>query len=338
MGPAWLLGSGFQLPLGLKKNQWQRLFEIARPGVQLRKADYELSEKATQNHTEQDGQYSVGRFRSLDSAPVDQGPIVGLRRHPGQNGGRSGVEYSGLEIGRNYIDQWIPGVCEAWGLAEIYDRDSRSTPAYVLGKVTNRIIATYSGTLGNTAVQGSIGWSSAVIDRKTAVSIEVILDIMDKLLVMFIYRTQNRSAYDSIYGHILSPKWDPLHHPDEQPSRIRRGLCAMLNIRIKMLELIVQLIKDGVQQFTVSTIEPAVCVQLTLTELLRSVETDSQQVIRNWRQWILFFKRIKSLFSCMENFWKWKERKKNRFSYFGRQFKLPWLLTSNPWSGDWDLR
>ena len=104
---AWLVGSGFLVPVGLKKPAWQGLFQIARPGVQLRNADYGISEKATQNHI-QDSQYWQGRFRSLDAGPVEHGPIVGLRRQPGQNGGRSGVEYSSLGVGIHYMDSFIP--------------------------------------------------------------------------------------------------------------------------------------------------------------------------------------------------------------------------------------
>ena len=101
--PAWLIGSGFPLPLCLKKPQWRLLFDIGRPGVRIQSSDYAVSERATQNHMEVDKQYWISRFRSLDAAPVAYGPVVGLGRHPGQNGGRYGIEYSGLGIGLHYV-------------------------------------------------------------------------------------------------------------------------------------------------------------------------------------------------------------------------------------------
>jgi hypothetical protein len=40
---AWLVGSGFPVPLDLKKSGWQALFEVARPGVRLMSSDHGIS-------------------------------------------------------------------------------------------------------------------------------------------------------------------------------------------------------------------------------------------------------------------------------------------------------
>ncbi len=126
--PAWSLGPGFPIPVQLKKHGWKGLLSIAQPGVRLCNEDHELSEKATQNHI-QDEQYWTGQFRSQDAGPVMLGPTIGLRRHSGQNAGRSGIEYSGLGIGLRYIDPLMPMVCTCWGLVDVHNRSSRSTLA-----------------------------------------------------------------------------------------------------------------------------------------------------------------------------------------------------------------
>ena len=147
VSPAWLVGSGFPLPWELRKSQWKFLFQIGRPTIQLCQADYELSERATQNHTRQgvwtskgEKYYWTGLFRSLDAAPVVPGPILGLRRHAGQNGGRSGIEYSNLGMCWYYVGQTLPSVCHVWGLAKEYDARNRLTPAYLIARVVNMMI------------------------------------------------------------------------------------------------------------------------------------------------------------------------------------------------------
>ena len=58
--------------------------------------------------------------------------MIGLLRQSGQNGGRSGIQYSGLGIAMNYVNTWVPIVCERWDVSDIHDVDSLRYPALSL--------------------------------------------------------------------------------------------------------------------------------------------------------------------------------------------------------------
>lgn len=214
------------------KPGWNRILRIARPGVRLESDDHETSEKATQNHFQVDN-YSIGLYRSLDAGPVAFGPILGLRRDPGQNGGRSGIE-----IGLYYVNHFIPRMCDLWNLTSIHHQASRSTPAYIMGQVVSKmweVINLQSTELSRNSVHSRV-------DKNIVVSIDIILDLLDKLSMMFVYRTRTRSAYDSVLGHILSIRFDPPHHPESHPDRIRDGLCIILQLRLTVLNMVNQIV------------------------------------------------------------------------------------------------
>ena len=247
--PAWLVGSGFPIPLKLKKHGWKNMLSIACPGVKLRSEDHALSEKATQNHVQEGGKYWTGRFRSQDAGPVIFGPTRGLRRHPGQNGGRSGVEYSGLMIGLNYIDPIIPSVCARWRLANVHDRLSRRTPAYVICQVLD----TMWSVIHDKSTESPHGDPHMRVDNNMVVSINALIDIVDKLSVMFVCRTHRRSTYNSVLGHLLSPTWDSQHAPESFPERIRGGLRAILQVRLMILNMISYMASSRVRQLSQSS-------------------------------------------------------------------------------------
>ena len=154
------------------------------------------------------------------------------------------MEYSGLGIGLHYVHQLIPDLCELWNLREVYDRYSRCKPASVLGEVVNQMMISLSSNSLTGDMDGILESQLILVDRRIVMSIDCVMDVLDKLMVMFVYRTQYRSAYDSVYGHVLSPKWDPSHQPKDQEARVRRGVRAITVLQLRMMDMVIWLIKQ----------------------------------------------------------------------------------------------
>ena len=280
---AWHLGSGVEIDFIDKRSSMTRkIHNTSRPGVEVR-TDYGTSERTSQNDTRPEGKY-VTLWSSLDSGKGPNGPRIGLLRFPGQNGGRSGAEYSAQQRCQTQVDDLLPSLWRLWRKKDDMGEttDHRRTPASTLAEITNRVI---------TCVQLS------KIDSKVVVSCVAIRAVLDKLTARHMYITQNRSGLNAVYGHQIGDQLKRNQDPKTMGARIQRGLIAIVPLYVEVQAMMMSCCRHQIRKFQEEWDNPG--LKTTSKE-----ESARKELIARGR-WIMMAYQVAQVY--MEGVGIWKE-------------------------------
>ena len=224
---AWHLGSGSEIRFeGQRTTSWiKTVNNTSRPGVKPAAEDYGISERASQNDRRQRDKWS-GRWVSLDAGRGPVTPRIGLLRQAGQNGGRSGAEYSTQLRHQTQVDDILPDLWSYWKRESDTSqmKDHRQRPMSTLSEIANRVAL-------DVEVQGAT--------VKVVESCRLIKSGMDQLVARHMYLTHHRSGLNSVYGHQIRDRLQADQDPSKMKAKIRRGLLAVVPLYVQMQNLLI---------------------------------------------------------------------------------------------------
>ena len=212
---AWRMGAMIFQPRDSRTQK--KITNIATPGLVVISDHYtnERYAQITENATSGTQSGSFGTTRSKDAGPYpyrsEQGPVDrGLRRFPGEGGGRSGLQ--GMAYAR-YMYQTAEMITVAQNVNEVTEESpfrTYSAPMVSIAQTINILITRMEEGRPNKEV-----WDDVI-------TAGALLEALRNCASMYVYRTGTWTEYNTVFGNRLTEGGRPNHCIPTTPKLISR--------------------------------------------------------------------------------------------------------------------